>query len=219
MKNSHLLAAVGLAMFATFALAPRQCKDQPQPRSARTFDWVAQVDDSPRWSSPCVALIFGPKRAIAPTHCLATGRAYLRTGAATVHVSSAIHSLEGYDLSAIDFRDGIAPDHLRSMPLADPATELSVSSGQQKHWILLPSGRLCAATVVETASTLISATCNTFPLCYGDSGRPLIREASNGDFLVAGLLSHGDARCRSGGINRYARIDTPTAQQFLGQSN
>ena len=214
----HLAGALGTvtATLLAMALLSTSGAREQRRRSGRTFDWMVQIDDSPRWSSTCVAVVIGSHWAIAPTHCLASGRAYLRTRSA-VHVSSSIHSLEGRDLSLIDFPHSILLDDFAPVPLASVEADRAPRWGARKYWIILPSGRLGEAKIVDISSTLISATTDAFPLCYGDSGRPLLREDADGEFQVAGLLSYGDARCRSGGINRYARIDTWTVREHLPQ--
>jgi hypothetical protein len=137
----------------------------------------------------------------------------------TAHVSSAIHSLEGRDLSLVDFPHSIVLDDFAPVPFAPVDADQASRWGARKYWIILPGGRLGEAKIVDISSTLISATTDAFPLCYGDSGRPLLIEDGDGGFQVAGLLSYGDARCRSGGVNRYARIDTWTVRQYLTHSN
>lgn len=205
------LLSVGLAL----AVRLRTTRTaRPDPILPFPIEWLVQVDDSPRFRSPCLAIQIDALTILANRHCVATRRAYVAAPLSTGVRSAEVTSIgeEEHDLVLLRTAHRETRSYAPLPSVLD--TTSSFRRGYPRYWILSRDGHLTRADVVDEREELISVV-SELALCFGDSGSPLLREHPSGQLDVIGLLSRGDRECRAGGVNRFSKTDVVVAQMAV----
>jgi hypothetical protein len=191
---------VGRVMFALAA--------PPPSWEART--WLADVSFGRRGLNPCSGVRVDERTVATAAHCVEPPTAFVRTRADEAFVQARVADFfVELDLALVQR----APYASESrFPASRPhLTWLQRALGAQL-WIVLRSG-VHAARLVEIDDRFVTVE-TTAPLCYGDSGSPLLAVTPIATELL-GVLSTGHPDCKIGAPARFARLDGDRRSRIL----